>query len=323
MARRPLRIVSYNVRYFGHALGGLATTRGAMERIARKLVHLDPLADVVCLQEVETRSLRSTLAFRQRATSTQLETFMEVLAQELPRLRRGFPYEAYYFPAHAYRLRQTAIYTTGLAVLVNRERLVVQDHNGRSPHLITHHHVARLREAKQSRICAHVRLATSSGEALHVFNTHLSLPTPFARSFWAARGKMGFGPNQAQEARKLVSHVHAVAGREAFVVCGDFNSSPVSPVYHYLTGEAGWSGAQEQLKQIDVTRRTGFPTAGFFRLRMHLDHLFGGNGVRWVDMEGTAPFGASPFQGLSDHVPLIARFQLAGHGVAHRSEDVA
>ena len=56
---------------------------------------------------------------------------------------------------------------------------------------------------------------------------------------------------------------------------------------------------------------------------MHLDHVFGGNGVRWVDLEGTAPFGASPFQGLSDHIPLIARFQLGPHGPAHRSEDVA
>src|SRR5271165_3670962 len=300
MARRPLRIVSYNVRYFGHALSGLATTRRSMDGIARKLAHLEPVADVVCLQEVETRSLRSTVAFREGA-ATQLQAFMEALARDFTRAGRAFPYEAYYFPAHAYRVRQTAIYTTGLAVLINRERLTVQGHNGRKPHLITHHHVARLREAKQSRICAHVRLAAPGG-ALHVFNTHLSLPTPFARSFWAAREKMGFGTNQVQEARKLVAHVHAVAGREPFVVCGDFNSAPASPVYRYLTGEAGWHGAQEQLKQIDATARTGFPTAGFFRLRMHLDHLFGGNGVQWVDVEGTAPFGESPFQGLSDHV---------------------
>ncbi len=322
MARRPLRIVSYNVRYFGHALGGLATSRRSMDRIARKLAHLEPVADVVCLQEVETRSLRSTVAFGKTAC-TQLEAFMEALAAERSRPKASFPYEAYYFPAHTYRVRQTAIYTTGLAVLVNTERLTVQGHNGRAPHRITHHHVARLREAKQSRICAHVRLATPSGGALHVFNTHLSLPTPFARSFWSARAKMGFGPNQVHEAHKLVAHVQDVAGSEPFVVCGDFNSSPASPVYRYLTTEARWAGAQEQLKQIDASARTGFPTAGFFRLRMHLDHLFGGNGVRWVDMEGTAPFGASPFQGLSDHVPLIARFQLAGHAAAHRSEDVA
>jgi endonuclease/exonuclease/phosphatase family metal-dependent hydrolase len=321
MARRPLRIVSYNVRYFGHALKGLAATRRSMDGIARQLAQLAPLADVVCLQEVETRSLRSTLAFR-KTGCTQLEAFMEALA-EVPLGNKPFPYEAYYFPAHTYRLRRTALYTTGLAVLVNRERLTVRGHNVRAPHPITHHHVARLRDSKQSRICAHVRLETKAGSVLHVFNTHLSLPTPFARSFWAARAKMGFGPNQVEEARKLAAHVHAVAGLEPFVVCGDFNSSPASPVYRYLTAEAGWGGAQEQLKQIDARARTGFPTAGFFQLRMHLDHLFGGNGVRWVDLEGTAPFGVGPFQGLSDHVPLIGRFQVGAQGAAQRAEDVA
>ena len=57
---------------------------------------------------------------------------------------------------------------------------------------------------------------------------------------------MGFGSNQLQEARKLVdASSKRVAGREAFVVCGDFNSSPASPVYRYLASEAGWRGAQE------------------------------------------------------------------------------
>lgn len=322
MARRPLRIVSYNVRYFGHALRGLATTQGSMDAIARQLSRLDPLADVVCLQEVETRSLRSTLAVR-KSGYTQLEAFMESLAGDFARGEKDLPYEAFYFPAHSYRLRQTALYTTGLAVLVNTGRLTVLAHNVSSPHAITHHHVARLKEAKQSRICAHVRLETPWGTALHVFNTHLSLPTPFARTFWSAREKMGFGQNQVQEARKLAAHVQALAAGDPFVVCGDFNSSPASPVYRYLTSEAGWGGAQEMLKQIDARSRKSFATAGFMQLRMHLDHLFGGNGIRWVDLDGTAPFGGGPFRGLSDHVPLIARFQLPGPTATQRSEDVA
>ena len=77
MSERPLRIVSYNVRYFGHALRGLASTRTSLERIALKLASLTPLADVICLQEVETRSLRSTVAFRD--AHTQLEAFMVAL----------------------------------------------------------------------------------------------------------------------------------------------------------------------------------------------------------------------------------------------------
>jgi hypothetical protein len=53
---------------------------------------------------------------------------------------------------------------------------------------------------------------------------------------------------------------------------------------------------------------------------MHLDHLFAGNGVRWVDLAGTTPFGQGPFHGLSDHVPLIARFEPRG---AERSSSEA
>jgi hypothetical protein len=42
---------------------------------------------------------------------------------------------------------------------------------------------------------------------------------------------------------------------------------------------------------------------------MHLDHLFSGGGVRWLDLDGTRPFGTGPFRGLSDHAPLIGRFE--------------
>jgi endonuclease/exonuclease/phosphatase (EEP) superfamily protein YafD len=52
-------------------------------------------------------------------------------------------------------------------------------------------------------------------------------------------------------------------------------------------------------------------------MRMHLDHVFYGNGVRFLDLDGSARFGdrASPFAGLSDHVPLIGRLRCdASHG---------
>jgi endonuclease/exonuclease/phosphatase family metal-dependent hydrolase len=259
---------------------------------------------------VETRSLRSTVAFR--GTHTQLESFMAAFERAFAKASLVFPYDAFHFRAHTYQFRSTTLYTTGLAVIINRNRLRVDGHNVLSPHAITHHHVARLKDTKQSRICAHVRLATPSGRAFHVFNTHLSLPTPFTREFWSEKAKMGFGFNQLAEAKKLASFVQAHANGDPFVVGGDFNSSPASPVYRYLSEEVGWVGAQEALKQIDRSH-SGFPTAGFFRLRMHLDHLFGGNGIRWVDLAGTEPFGRGPFHGLSDHVPLIARFEpLAG-----------
>src|SRR5688572_3254047 len=119
----PFRIVSYNVRYFGHALKGLASTHRCKVGIAHALAALRPAADVICLQEVETISLRSRIAFRGRAHD---ETQLDALMLELERAWRGnSPYDAYYYPAHCYGKKNRPIYTTGVAVLVNRHRLSV------------------------------------------------------------------------------------------------------------------------------------------------------------------------------------------------------
>lgn len=312
MGRQTLRIVSYNVRYFGHALKGLASTRRSQRGIADRLARLDPTADVICLQEIETASFRSRVALRRpRREETQLESFMREVEMAFALRGRSAPYEGFYFRAHVNRLRNFKIYTTGLAILVNQRRLQVEGHNADEPQRITHHHVEMLRDVKQTRICAHVVLRTSTGKRLHVFNTHLSLPTPFARGFWSSPRRMGFGPNQLAEARALAAFVRRRAGAEPYVVCGDFNSAPGSPVYRYLTGEAGLECAQERLGQVNPGKPSAFPTAGFIRLRMHLDHLLSGNGVTFVDLEGTRPFGdrKGPFHGLSDHVPLVGRFR--------------
>ena len=114
----PLRIVSYNVRYFGHALKGLASTRTGKRSIARGIASLIPLPHIVCLQEVETSSLRSTLAFRPKSPEeTQLESFMAELESAFEELGRPMPYEAFYFRAHANRIGTRAISTMGLAVV--------------------------------------------------------------------------------------------------------------------------------------------------------------------------------------------------------------
>ncbi len=309
---RPLQVVSYNVRYFGHALRGLASTRVSLRAISRSLARLDPIPDLVCLQEIETRSIRSRVALR--GDGSQLDLFMAELDRAFEERGRRLPLEGFYFPAHVNLVGHVPVYTTGLAILARLDRFEVDLHNVASPHRITHHRVERWRDRKQTRICAHMRVRLPSGRPLHVFNTHLSLPSPFVREFWERRERMGFGPNQLHEAKSLAGFVRRAAGAEPFVVCGDFNSPPGSPVYRYLAGEAGFIGAQECLGQCDPARPRAFPTAGFMRLRMHLDHLFAGNGVRWVDLDGTRPFGdrASPFAGLSDHVPLIARFRCTG-----------
>jgi endonuclease/exonuclease/phosphatase family metal-dependent hydrolase len=308
----PLRIVSYNVRYFGHALRGLASTRGSKRGIAQALAALDPVADIVCLQEVETISLRSRLAFRKsHAQETQLEAFMGELEQAFERRPPPFPYEAFYFRAHVNRLAGRPLQSMGLAILVHRYRIKIDRHNSESPHNITWHHVLRWKDRKQTRICAHMRLLGLGGKPFHIFNTHLSLPTPFAKTFWTTREKMGFGVNQLHEAKTLLAFIQRHAAGEPFIVCGDFNSPPGSPVYRYLTEDAGLCGVQKTLGQINAEPHS-FPTAGFMSLRMHLDHLFSGGPLRWLDLADTCRFGdkASPFFGKSDHVPLIARFEL-------------
>jgi endonuclease/exonuclease/phosphatase family metal-dependent hydrolase len=310
----PLRVVSYNVRYFGHALKGLASTRASERAIAARLASLDPLADVVCLQEIETSSLRSRLATRRAASGeTQLEAFMAEMERAFARRGRHFPYDGFYFRAHANRIRGLTITTHGLAVLVNTRRLAVEAHNVESPWHITHHHVEMFRGRKQGRICAHLKVADPSGRRFHVFNTHLSLPTPFARSFWSGNGRMGWGVNQVHEAHTLAAYVRRHARGDPFIVCGDFNSSPGSPVFRYLTEEVGFRCAQQELGQLDTGYPRAFATAGFLKLRMHLDHIFHGNGVRFLDLEGTRPYDdrRSPFAGLSDHMPIIGRMRCA------------
>ena len=313
---QALRIVSYNVRYFGHALKGLASTRGPEHRIARALAALDPAPDVVCLQEIETISLRSRLARgRAQIGETQLASFMAALEGAFATIGAPFPYDGFYFRAHANSIRRVNITTHGLAILVNTRRLTIESHNVDSPHHITHHHVERFRDRKQARICAHMHVGDPSGRRLHVFNTHISLPTPFARGFWTHPARMGWGPNQLHEARTLAAFVERHAGADPFVVCGDFNSAPGSPVFQYLTGEAGFRSAQQELGVLDPEDARAWPTAGFMRMRMHLDHLFFGNGVRFLDLDGSDRFGdrKSPFAGLSDHVPLIGRLRCDAH----------
>src|SRR5919201_1271574 len=167
--RWPLRVVSYNVRYFGHALKGLASTRASQRGIASRIAVLEPLADVVCLQEIETISLRSRVAFRGRQPmETQLESFMREVDATFASDDRASPYEGFYFRAHVNQLRGVPIYTTGLAILVNVRRLRVDAHNVEEPHRITHHHIERWRDRKQTRICAHMRVGAPGGRSVHV-----------------------------------------------------------------------------------------------------------------------------------------------------------
>lgn len=320
-----IRIMTYNVRYFGHATKGLASTRKAMGRIADAIASLDPLPSIVCLQEVETRSIRSTVAHpteRGAPRKTQLERFMEMLSASLAAAGKPDVYEAHYFPAHAYRLAaNTHVYTTGLAILAHAD-FAVDHHNAETPHDITYRFPSAkmhpIRRFKQTRICAHVRFRQRSQAArgagtIDVFNTHLSLPSTFSRAFWTEPRRLGWGPNQLEEAKNLRRFVERERASDRFVVVGDFNALPGSPVYELLVGERGWIDAFGRRYNMTPAELAMWPTAGFMTLRMHLDHVFTGRGLKWLDFDETHPFGDrnAIFHGLSDHMPLVARCRVS------------
>jgi endonuclease/exonuclease/phosphatase family metal-dependent hydrolase len=243
---------------------------------------------------------------------------MEALAHALAHGTHHDVYDGHYFPAHDYPLTErTSVYTTGLAILVRRP-LKLHRHNAASPFEITHrksplrtHATARAIRGwkKQTRICAHAVFEHPTGGTIDLFNTHLSLPNFATPEFWTGEERLGHGANQLEEARQLVSFVARERSSDRFLVMGDFNALPGSPVYEVLTREAGWADPlRASLGSLEALRQ--FPTAGFLRMRMHLDHLLSGPGIAWKDVDGSRPFGdrESPFHGLSDHTPLIGRF---------------
>jgi len=309
--------MSYNVRYFGHPVRGVFSTQRGVRNIAERIAGLYHLPDVVCLQEVETRSLRATRTHLPSSgavdaldSPTQLDNLLSCLDTALAKRGVADRFDAYYFGAHEYRLtKSTNVYTTGLAVLAKRG-LKVLDHNAKRPHDITHR--SRLVKLKQTRICAHLAFESPGGERVDVFNTHLSLPSFWDKAFWTNSHRMGFGANQLNEAALLARFIREQKQGDHVIVAGDFNSLPGSPVDEFLRGEAGLIDAYQTLREPAEEQARRFPTAGFMNLRMHIDHLYASPSVRWLDLEGTQAFGASGhFSGLSDHVPLIARFSVS------------
>lgn len=305
-----MRIVSYNVRYFGHGTRGLMSTRNAVVRIAEAIAALDPIPAIICLQEVETASLRATVADPKNFDQeTQLGRFMQALETALSAANNPVTYEAYYFPAHTYQLAPNVpFYTTGLAIIAH-EDFKIDYHNADDPIDITHRHLHPIRGLKQTRICAHARFRYRGDLDVDVFNTHLSLPSTMSKEFWTAPKRLGHGPNQLEEAKTLVEFVDSERKSSRFFITGDFNSMPMTPVYDYLTREAGLQDAFAQTCHQSEAELAEWPTAGFMRMRMRLDHIFSGEGIEWHDFDETHKFGdaSGRFHGLSDHVPIIGR----------------
>lgn len=306
-----IRVMSYNVRYFGHALRGAGSTRGALVAIAEAIAGLEALPELVCLQEVETRSIRSRLSHTPgRKDETQLEALMGVLDQALERSGRSERYTGHYFPAHTYRIGPARLYTTGLAILA-LDGVELDSNNAEAPVDVTHRRIKRIAKWKQSRICAHARFRDAGGGVVDLFNTHLSLPAFVSKRMFERQPRMGYGENQALEVERLAEFVEATRHSDRFLVLGDFNALPASPAYDRALERLGMLDPFPAAMGTDPLRmRTEWPTAGFLNLRMRLDHIFMGRGLECLDFEDTHPFGREGrWHGLSDHVPLLARFR--------------
>ena len=78
----------------------------------------------------------------------------------------------------------------------------------------------------------------------------------FCKEFWTGDARMGFAPNQLAEARTLADFVASERRSPHFVVVGDFNSLPGSPVDRYLREERGFVEAFSTVQRFDVDPQT-------------------------------------------------------------------
>lgn len=303
---RPITVMTWNVRYFGHGLKGLSSTEGGMRRVASALASLEALPDLIALQEVETRSFRAGLG-----GLPQLERFLRVLDEQLEERGRPERFTGLYYPAHRYKLGPIPpVYTTGLAMLVG-VRLEVDQDNADAPHDITHVRIPSFRRLKQRRVVAHARVRLrGTTQTLDVFNTHMSLPAFFEVGPTKVSERMGDGSNQVAEVRALLDYV-AARRAGAAVIVGDFNTRPGSPTYQEIT-TAGFTDAFARANDLDEAALHDHATAGFAHRRMHIDHMFSSSDVTWARVDSDRFGMRGRFHGISDHTPKIGQLTLTG-----------
>lgn len=308
-----VRVMTYNVRYFGHATRGLTSTEGAIARIADAIVRLDPRPAVIALQEVETYSIRADMGRRKKAThKPQLLRLIDRLHAMLAERDHAERYQAYYYPGHRYSVtKRSAIYTTGLALLCSNS-LKIDHRASKRPRDITHRRIDKMKGLKQTRICAHLKLThRKTGVSFDIFNTHLSLPAFLNWRSIAFTQRMGHGENQVVEADSILEFIEHARTSDRVLLVGDFNALPGTPVYKKIMEVGGFIDPFSDHKGLSIIESRDYATAGFMNLRMHLDHVFSTPEVEWLDFDETHPYGSGQFRGLSDHMPLIGRLKLS------------
>lgn len=312
---QPLRLMSWNVRYFSHHVRGVTSVERNVRRAAEAVAALDPQPDVLALQEIDNHSVRSNLTRLGRRTAEnglsepQIVRFVQHL-NDASAARSGHRWEVLFFRAHGHDAI-LSLYSTGLAVLY-RQGIELVDHNSTSPHEITYRRIAALSRLKQKRICAHARLRDEAGRTFDLFNTHLSLPAFLQPADKTTRRRFGHADNQLAEIQSVLDFVARAGDPERSVLVGDFNALPGSRVYNAVVGNGSTlRDAFARHFDLSVDDLVGIPSAGFMRMRFRLDHFFAGPRVTVNAFPHTFPFNQShPMRGLSDHVPIVGSFTI-------------
>jgi endonuclease/exonuclease/phosphatase family metal-dependent hydrolase len=309
---REFTVVCWNVRYFSHHTGGVFSTDRNVRLAAQAVGGLDPQPDFIALQEIDNVGIRTalgrTLRRRQGQPVPQLDRFVSCL-NEACVSQGGTPYAVLFFPAHGHAGRGHLM-SSGLTVLYRTE-FSLAGHNAPNPCDITFRRLKHWRKLKQTRICAWARFDLGDGYRLNLFNTHVSLPAFLARSPNHAHGRFGEAVNQLQEVERLLTYVNSTRDDLPTLLVGDFNAAPDSSVYRRLVGDTEFHDAHAHHLGVPSREMKARPSAGFFRMRYRLDHLFCTQDVRFTSFAETLLHGANHrWKGLSDHTPVIGRFAL-------------
>jgi endonuclease/exonuclease/phosphatase family metal-dependent hydrolase len=304
-------LVSWNVRYFSHRTKGITSTDKTMRQVANALTQIEPQPDIIALQEIDDRSIRSGggragIRRRHGQPDSQFARFLDCI-NLFAEARGGFGYKAVFFPAHGHNKRLPLL-STGLAILY-RNSLTCVANNGHQPCDITHRRIRRLARVKQTRICAWCRFETEDGVPFDVFNTHLSLPAFLKRVKGPTGGRFGEADNQIREVESLLDYVDQHGSPDTSIVLGDFNARPGSRVYNRVIKSGAFRDAHAAYLGANTSQMAGLPSAGFMAVRFRLDHVFSGDRVRFLSFDYTEPYGPKhPWRSLSDHSPLVGRF---------------
>ena len=226
-------------------------------------------------------------------------------------------YEAYYFPAHAYRLsaRHQAVHDGARHPRALRTSSV-DHHNAESPHDITHRRLHAIRRIKQTRICAHLRFRHRSGapSSPSTSSTRISAcRAPCRASSGRSRGAWAGVPTSSR--RREPREVRRARARERPLRRGRRLQRAAGLARLPVPGRRARVG--RRLRPPLQASRGGADELAHRGLHAHADaprpRVHGARACAGSTSTTPIPsaIATAPFHGLSDHVPMVARCRLA------------